>query len=104
MRRGVMCVVVAALLGGGGSDGKSSYTGADIKAAYYRPSDEGKLTRPLVAGTWADPSDHQHTNYVPLDGIETCPQAQRANANAVLTGNSVSPNAGDPVNQFVVAP
>src|SRR3954453_3589287 len=99
-----MGVAVAAALGGCGSDGGASYTGSQIKAAYYKPADETVAARPLVEGYWPDPGDHQHTNYVPLAGIETCPQAQRANENAVLAGNSVRPQAGDPVNQFVLAP
>jgi hypothetical protein len=103
MRRVLTFALLAALLAGCGSEAKN-YTGADVKAAYFRASDEGKLTRTLVEDYWADPNDHQHTNYVPLNGIETCPQAQRANANAKLEGNSVTPKAADPVNQFVVAP
>ena len=104
MRVVLVCAALAALLAGCGSDTKSSYTGADIKAAYYRAADESEVARPLVEDYWSDPDDHQHTNYVPREGIETCPQAQRANANAVLDGNSVTPEAGEPVNQFVVAP
>jgi hypothetical protein len=103
MRVALVCVLVVTLAGCG-SGGKSSYTGADIKAAYYKASDETAAVRPLIEGTWADPDQHQHTNYVPANGIETCPQGQRATANAVITGNSVTPDAGDPVNQFVVAP
>jgi hypothetical protein len=103
VRARLACVALA-LLAGCGSDAKSSYTGADIKAAYFRASDEGDTARPLVEDYWADPDDHQHTNYVPREAIETCPQAQRANANAELEGNSVTPKAGEPVNQFVVAP
>src|SRR3954463_8465777 len=82
MRRVLMCGVAAVLLAGCGSDGKS-YTDAQIKAAYYRAADESTIARTLVADAWADPDAHEHTNYVPQDGIETCPQAQRANANAV---------------------
>src|SRR3954452_11331348 len=103
MRRGLTFAVLAALPAGCGSEAKN-YTGADVKAAYFRASDEGELTRTLVEDYWADPDDHQHTNYVPLDGIETCPQAQRAHANAKIDSNSVPPKAGDPVSQFVVAP
>src|SRR3954463_6689902 len=102
MWRLVACLALAALLGGCGSDAKSSYTGADIKAAYFRASDESRIARPLVEDYWANPDDHQHTNYVPAEAIEPCPQAQRANANAKLEGNSVSPKAGEPVNEFVV--
>jgi hypothetical protein len=104
MRRVLTCAVLAALLGGCGSDAGSRYTGDQIKAAYFRASDEAQVTRPLVEDYWADPSEHEHTNYVPVEGIETCPQAQRANANAKLEGNSVTPSAGDPVGQLVVAP
>jgi hypothetical protein len=99
-----MCVALAALLGGCGSDAKSSYTGADIKAAYFRAADESKVARPLVEDYWANPDDHQHTNYVAREGIETCPQGQRANANAKIDGNYVLPKAGEPVDEFVVAP
>ena len=104
MRRVMALMVFAGLLAGCGSDGKSSYTSAEIKSAYYRPADESAIARTLVEGNWANPDDHQHTNYVPLDGIETCPQAQRANANVEVDSNSVTPRAGDPVNQFVVTP
>jgi len=105
VRRSVAaCVVLAALAGGCGDDGKSSYTTSEIKAAYYRAHDESKAARPLVEEFWTNPDDHAHSNYVPREGIETCPQAQRANADAVLDGNSVTPEAGEPVNQFVVAP
>jgi hypothetical protein len=100
----LLCAALAALLAGCGSDAKSSYTKAEIKAAYFRASDESRIARTLVADAWVNPDDHAHTNYVPAEGIETCPQAQRANANAKLTGNSVTPKAGEPVNQFLVAP
>jgi hypothetical protein len=103
MRRVLVCAVLAALLGGCGAESKS-YTGADVKAAYFRASDEGKVTRTLVQGYWADPDEHEHTNYVPVEGIETCPQAQRANADVKVDGNSVTPKAGDPVGEFIVAP
>jgi hypothetical protein len=103
MRIALVCAL-AVVLAGCGSDAKSAYTSADIKAAYYRASDESATTQPRVEGVWADPTQHEHTNYVAADAIETCPQAQRANANAVLDGNSVTPDAGDPVNQFVVGP
>jgi hypothetical protein len=103
VRIALVCAL-AVVLAGCGSDAQSTYTGADVKAAYYQVSDESAATRPRVEGVWADPAQHEHTNYVPADAIETCPQAQRANANAVLDGNSVTPDAGDPVNQFVVGP
>jgi hypothetical protein len=103
LRVALVCALAVALAGCG-SDGKSAYTGADIRAAYFKVSDETEAARPLIENHWADPDDHQHTNYVPLEAIETCPQAQRANANAPLDGNSVTPDAGEPVNQFVVAP
>jgi hypothetical protein len=104
MRWVMACALLAALLAGCGDDAQPGYTGAQIKAAYFKASDESAATRTLVQDYWPDPSAHEHTNYVPLDGIETCPQAQRANANAKLEGNSVTPKAGDPVSQFVVAP
>jgi hypothetical protein len=103
MRVALVCALAVALAGCG-SDTKSTYTSADIKAAYFKASDESETARPLVEDYWANPDDHQHTNYVPLEAIETCPQAQRANANAPIEGNSVTPDAGEPVNQFVVAP
>jgi hypothetical protein len=103
MRVAVVCAL-AVVLAGCGSDSKSSYTGADIKAAYFKASDESETARPLVEQYWADPNDHQHTNYVPLEAIETCPQAQRAHASNPVDGNSVTPDAGEPVTQFVVGP
>jgi hypothetical protein len=98
------CLVLAALLGGCGDDGASSYTNSQIKAAYYRVGDEREASRPLFEEFWLNSDDHAHTNYVPREGIETCPQAQRANANAVMEGNNVIPDAGEPVDTFVVAP
>jgi hypothetical protein len=103
MRVALVCALVVALAGCG-SDATTRYTGADIKAAYYKASDESTTMRPLVVGNWANPLDHQHTNYVPREGIETCPQGQRANASAPIEGNSVTPDAGDPVDEFVVGP
>ena len=104
MRRAVACVLFAAVLAGCGSDDKSGYTRADVKAAYFRAADESTTARPLVEDYWVDPGAHEHTNYVAPEGIETCPQAQRANADAVLNGNYVQPNAGEPVGQFFVGP
>jgi hypothetical protein len=103
LRAAVVCAALA-VLAGCGSDAKSSYTGAEVKAAYYRASDAGRIQRTLLEDYFADPDDHAHTNYVPLEAIETCPQAQRANADVELSGNSVTPKAGEPVNQFVVTP
>ena len=103
MGRVVACVLLAALLAACGSD-SSSYTSAQIKAAYFRAADESTTTRPLVQDYWIDPDQHEHTNYVAAEGIETCPQAQRANADAELNGNFVLPGAGEPVGQFVVGP
>jgi hypothetical protein len=100
----VSCTVLAVLLAGCGDDGKSSYTDSEIKAAYFRVHDESETARPLIEEFWINPDDHAHTNYVPREAIETCPQAQRANANAVMEGNNVMPDAGEPVGQFVVAP
>ncbi|MDA0162371.1 hypothetical protein OM076_19015 [Solirubrobacter ginsenosidimutans] len=104
MRVVALVCALAAVLAGCGSEGKSTYTSADITAAYFKASDESATARPRVEGYWADPDDHQHTNYVPREGIETCPQAQRANASTPVDGNSVTPDAGEPVNQFVVGP
>lgn len=98
------CVVLAALVVGCGNAGKSSYTSSEIKSAYYRVQDEREAARPLVEEYWLNPDDHAHTNYVPRESIETCPQAQRANADAVMDGNNVIPEAGEPVDSFVVAP
>ena len=103
MRVALACAL-AVVLAGCGSDTKSSYTGADVKAAYFGVKDEVTATRPLIEGYWSNPDDHQHTNYVPLEAIETCPQAQRAHASTPVDGNSVTPDAGEPVNQFVVGP
>src|SRR3954471_2725072 len=100
----VACVVLAVAVSGCGSDGKSSYTSADIKKAYFRATDESTTARPLVEDYWVDADAHQHTNYVAAEGIETCPQAQRANADAVLTGNYVQPSAAEPVGQLFVGP
>jgi hypothetical protein len=100
----VAAFAVLAVLVGCGDGGKSSYTGGEIKAAYYRVHDESDEARPLVEEFWINPDDHAHTNYVPREGIETCPQAQRANANAAMDGNNVVPEAGEPVGSFVVAP
>ncbi len=105
MRRVLMCAALPRCCSPGAAPTQSQlHRTPQIKAAYYRASDESELARTLVEDAWADPDAHAHTNYVPQDGIETCPQAQRANANAAVDGNSVRPSAGTPVNQFVVAP
>jgi len=104
VRAVLVCAALVAILAGCGSDEKSSYAGADIKAAYFRVADESATARPRLDGYWADPNQHEHSNFVPLEGIETCPQAQRANADTKLEGNYVTPKAGEPVSQFVLAP
>jgi hypothetical protein len=98
------CVLSAAVVAGCGADGKSSYTSAEIKKAYFRAADESTTARPLVQDSWVDSDAHQHTNYVAPEGIETCPQAQRANANVKLDKNYVEPNAAEPVGQLLIGP
>jgi hypothetical protein len=104
MRGLIAGVVLAALLVAGcGSDGKSSYTGNDVKAAYFRATDETAAARPLVEDYWVDDEYHSHANYVPREALETCPLSQRAEAPSE-SDHAVSPTAGEPVKEFVVGP
>lgn len=97
MRR--LAVLMLALLAAGcGSDGQDRYSAGDVKAAYYRATDGGAG----LSDFWVDPDFHSHANYVPSDGLETCPLAQRANAPSIAP-NVIRPKAADPVGQFVVA-
>jgi hypothetical protein len=87
---------VAAAGCGSGGETKARYTDADIRAAYFRAADADFQAQQY----WADPDFHSMANYVPLGGVEACPLAQRATG----VKNAVEPTAGDPVQQFVVAP
>jgi hypothetical protein len=102
MRRVLVCLALVAVAGCG-SDGKSSYTGKDIKAAYYRTTDESAAARPLVEEYWVDDEYHSHSNYVPRDALETCPLTQRANAPSE-SDHAIEPKAAEPVTEFVVGP
>ena len=97
-----MCLALVALAGCG-SDGKSSYTDKDIKAAYYRVADEAAAARPLVDEYWVDDEYHSHANYVPREALETCPLTQRANAPSE-SDYAIEPKAAEPVTEFVVGP
>jgi hypothetical protein len=98
MRRLVAVLACLAAAGCGGS-GKSSYSAADVKAAYYRAADGGAA----LQGYWLDPDFHSHANYVPAGGVEVCPLMQRANA-PTRAANMIEPEAAQPVAQLVVAP
>lgn len=102
MRRAIVCLALVALAGCG-SDGKSSYTGKDVKAAYYRVADETAAARPLVDEYWVDDEYHSHSNYVPREALETCPLTQRANA-PTQADHAITPKAAEPVAEFVVGP
>jgi hypothetical protein len=101
MRRLGVLVLLAALAGCG-SSGKSAYSGADVKAAYYKASDEGAGAR-AFQDYWVDDEYHSHANYVPREALETCPLMQRANAPS-YAANAITPKAGQPVSEFVVGP
>ena len=85
---------------------KSSYTGADVKAAYYQASRRERRRRGRSSrSTGSTPTYHSHTNYVPREALETCPQAQRANATVAVDGNSVTPDGRRARStEFVVGP
>jgi len=102
MRRVLVCLALVAIAGCG-SDGKSSYSDKDIKAAYYRTADEAETARPLVEEYWVDDDYHSHANYVPREALETCPLTQRANAPS-QSDHAVEPKAAEPVTEFVVGP
>ncbi len=90
-------LALAVLAAGCGGSGKERYTAGDIKASYYRAKDGGLG----LADYWVDRDFHSHANYVPPDGLETCPLSQRAEA-ATVAPHTVQPKAGEPVGQFVV--
>jgi hypothetical protein len=102
MRRLGVLVLLAVLAGCGGSEGKSSYSSADIKAAYYKASDEGAGAK-AFKDYWVDDEYHSHANYVPRESLETCPLMQRADAPS-YADHAVTPKAGQPVTEFVVGP
>jgi hypothetical protein len=102
MRRAIVCLALVALAGCG-SDGKSAYSGKDIKAAYYRVADETAGARPLVEEYWVDDEYHSHANFVPREALETCPLTQRANAPS-QSEHAITPKAAEPVTEFVVGP
>jgi hypothetical protein len=97
MRRLVLALGCVAVLAGCGSSGKESYSAADVKAAYYKA---GAGT----TGSWVDPDDHSHTDYVPDGALEVCPLSQRANYDAPSVQHVIAPKAAEPVQQFTVAP
>jgi hypothetical protein len=96
MKRLLVLVVVLLAGCGGGPD---RYSAADVKAAYYRAADAG----PGVEGYWVDDEYHSHANFVPTNGLETCPLAQRSDAPAAAE-NMIEPTAAQPVGEFVVGP
>ena len=79
MRAARRAGAAAVLAGCGGPAAKSTYTGKDVKAAYYKASDEGAGAR-AFEDYWVDDDYHSHANYVPREALETCPLMQRANA------------------------
>jgi hypothetical protein len=96
--RGLAVAILAVLAAGcGGGAGQDRYTAGQVKAAYYRAHDGGVG----LTDYWVDTDFHSHANYVPPDGLETCPLAQRAQASAIAP-NMIQPKAGEPVGQFVV--
>jgi hypothetical protein len=95
--RALACLALIVLVAGCGGAGKDSYSAGDVKAAYYRAQDGGVG----LTGYWVDTDFHSHANYVPPDGLETCPLTQRAEAGTIAP-NMVRPKAGQPVGQFVV--
>jgi hypothetical protein len=100
MRRLVLALGCVAVLAGCGSSGNGGYSVADVKAAYYKARDGGAG----MIGSWVDPDDHSHTNYVPDGSLEVCPLAQRANYNGTSVPHVIEPKAAQPVQQFAVAP
>ena len=101
MRRLAVLVLLAALTGCGGSDGRT-YTGAEVTAGYYKASDEG-AGAPAFQNFWVDDDYHSHSNYVRRESLETCPLMQRANA-PTRVANAITPTAGEPAREFVVGP
>jgi hypothetical protein len=102
MRVALFCVALAVLAAGCGSDGKSSYTIPDVKAAYYTAKDAGGAAA-NVEQFYVDEDFHSHANYIPRGGLEVCPLMQRADA-ATKADNMVQPDAAEPAPDFVVGP
>jgi hypothetical protein len=100
MRRLVLALGCVAVLAGCGSSAEDGYSVADVKAAYYKQHDGGAGT----FGSWVDPDDHSHTDYVPPGAVEVCPLAQRANYNGTTVPHVIEPEAAQPVPQFAVVP
>jgi hypothetical protein len=98
----VCAAALAALVAGCGADGKSSYSIADVKHAYYTAKDAGGKTA-NVEQFYVDEDYHSHTNYIPRGGLEVCPLMQRADA-PVNAENMIEPDAAEPAPQFVVGP
>jgi hypothetical protein len=98
-RVAIGCLAALALAGCGGS-GKSAYSSADVRAAYYKPADFGAQ----MTGSWVDPDFHSHSNYVPDGSLEICPLAQRAETPGGIVRNAIAPKAGQPVQQYIVNP
>jgi hypothetical protein len=98
--RGSVALLACLAVAGCGDSQKSSYSVADVKAAYYKAHDGGAA----MQGYWVDEDFHSHSNYVPLGGLEVCPLAQRANYDAPTVANMIEPRAAQPVQRFVVAP
>ncbi|HWK29722.1 MAG TPA: hypothetical protein VNS09_24360 [Solirubrobacter sp.] len=95
----VLCACLAVV--GCGESGKSSYTAADVKAAYYTARDGGA---DKLQSYFVDEDYHSHSNYVPIGGLEVCPLAQRASYDAARVENMIEPKAAQPVRQFIVEP
>jgi hypothetical protein len=102
MTRRLGVLVLLAVLAGCGADGKPAYSTADVKAAYYKASDEGPRA-PTFTDYWVDDEFHSHANYVPRESLETCPLMQRAVA-PKFAEHAITPTAGQPVSEFVVGP
>jgi hypothetical protein len=102
MARSLGVLLLLAVLAGCGSDGRSAYTSQDVKAAYYKASDEGARAA-TFQDYWVDDEYHSHANYVPRESLETCPLMQRADAPS-FAEHAITPKAGEPVSEFVVGP
>lgn len=93
-------VLLAGIVTACGDSGAGHYSGAQIKAAYYRAADGHDSA---LHDYYVDDDFHSHTNYVPVGGLEVCPLAQRSDA-PTAAPNVVEPTAGQPVAQFIVEP
>ena len=101
-RVGLALAALVLVAAGCGSDGgKERYSAGDVKAAYYTAKDAGGGA--TVEDYWVDDEYHSHANFVPSNGLETCPLAQRSDAPAAAA-NMIEPNAAQPVGEFVVGP